>query len=77
MKLFKCQACGNILYFENRTCGQCGHRRRLYAGNVMSHQEAVIGRDQAALNARDIIPDQPKFGLDPVLRRPAHRTPPL
>ena len=26
MKLFKCQACGNILYFENRTCGQCGHR---------------------------------------------------
>jgi hypothetical protein len=26
MKLFKCQACGNILYFENRACGQCGHR---------------------------------------------------
>ena len=26
MKLFKCQSCGNILYFENRTCGQCGHR---------------------------------------------------
>ena len=26
MKLFMCQACGNILYFENRTCGQCGHR---------------------------------------------------
>jgi hypothetical protein len=26
MKLFKCQACGNILYFENRSCGQCGHR---------------------------------------------------
>jgi hypothetical protein len=26
MKLFKCQGCGNILYFENRTCGQCGHR---------------------------------------------------
>ncbi len=26
MKLFKCQWCGNILYFENRTCGQCGHR---------------------------------------------------
>jgi hypothetical protein len=26
MKLFKCQACGNILYFENRTCGRCGHR---------------------------------------------------
>jgi len=26
MKLFKCQSCGNILYFENRSCGQCGHR---------------------------------------------------
>jgi hypothetical protein len=26
MKLFECQACGNILYFENRTCGRCGHR---------------------------------------------------
>jgi hypothetical protein len=26
MKVFKCQACGNILYFENRTCGQSGHR---------------------------------------------------
>jgi hypothetical protein len=26
MKLFSCQSCGNILYFENRVCGQCGHR---------------------------------------------------
>jgi hypothetical protein len=26
MKLFTCQACGNVLYFENRICGQCGHR---------------------------------------------------
>ena len=26
MKLFKCQACGNVLYFENRTCGHCSHR---------------------------------------------------
>ena len=26
VKLFDCQFCGNILYFENRTCGQCGHR---------------------------------------------------
>ena len=25
MKLFSCQSCGNILYFENRVCGQCGH----------------------------------------------------
>lgn len=26
MKLFSCQTCGNILYFENRICGQCGQR---------------------------------------------------
>ncbi|WP_407175131.1 putative zinc-binding metallopeptidase [Bradyrhizobium sp. STM 3562] len=25
MKLFVCQACGNVLYFENRTCTRCGH----------------------------------------------------
>lgn len=24
MKLFSCQSCGNILYFENRVCTQCG-----------------------------------------------------
>ena len=26
MKLFKCQFCGNIVYFENRSCEVCGHR---------------------------------------------------
>ena len=26
MKLFNCQFCGNIVYFENRSCGKCGHR---------------------------------------------------
>jgi hypothetical protein len=26
VRLFVCPACQNILYFENRTCGQCGHR---------------------------------------------------
>jgi len=25
MKLFACQACGNVVYFENTSCGQCGH----------------------------------------------------
>ncbi|MBV9559958.1 MAG: putative zinc-binding peptidase [Bradyrhizobium sp.] len=29
MKLFVCQACGNIVYFENRICGRCGHRLAL------------------------------------------------
>lgn len=26
MKLFKCQNCGEVLYFENRVCGSCGHQ---------------------------------------------------
>jgi hypothetical protein len=26
MKLFRCQACDNVVYFENRACGRCGHR---------------------------------------------------
>jgi hypothetical protein len=26
MQLFKCQSCGQVLYFENTTCEKCGHR---------------------------------------------------
>ncbi|WP_430912291.1 zinc-binding metallopeptidase family protein [Methylobacterium sp. sgz302541] len=26
MKLFSCQSCGNIVYFDNRSCERCGHR---------------------------------------------------
>jgi hypothetical protein len=26
LKLFVCQACGNVLYFENRLCERCGHQ---------------------------------------------------
>jgi hypothetical protein len=25
VKLFECQSCGAIIYFENRSCGNCGH----------------------------------------------------
>jgi hypothetical protein len=42
MKLFSCQVCGNVLYFENRTCGQCGHRLAyLPERNVLSALEPV------------------------------------
>jgi hypothetical protein len=27
MKLFKCQACDQLLYFENHACERCGHRQ--------------------------------------------------
>src|ERR671913_153825 len=26
MRLFKCQACGQIVHFENTLCEKCGHR---------------------------------------------------
>jgi hypothetical protein len=26
VRLFSCQVCGNIVHFENRSCGRCGHR---------------------------------------------------
>ena len=26
MKLFRCQACGQVLYFENTRCESCGRR---------------------------------------------------
>ena len=26
MKLFKCQSCGQLLYFENTNCERCSHR---------------------------------------------------
>jgi hypothetical protein len=26
MKLFKCQNCGQLLYFENTRCENCAHR---------------------------------------------------
>ncbi len=26
MKLFACQSCGSMVFFENRVCGHCGHR---------------------------------------------------
>ena len=26
VKLFKCQSCGQLLYFENTSCERCSHR---------------------------------------------------
>jgi hypothetical protein len=54
MKLFKCQACGNILYFENRTCGQCGHRLAyLPEATILSAVELSDGNTWNALASPD------------------------
>jgi hypothetical protein len=40
MKLFKCQNCGQLLYFENRTCENCSHKLGyLSEENVLSALE--------------------------------------
>jgi hypothetical protein len=51
MKLFKCQSCGQFLYFENRTCQNCFHRLGyLPKENVLSALEQH-GTDWTALAA--------------------------
>jgi hypothetical protein len=35
LKLFACQACGNVLYFENRSCMRCGYRLGFIPEQVM------------------------------------------
>ena len=51
MKLFKCQSCGQLLYFENRTCQNCFHRLGyLPKENVLSALEQH-GTDWTALAA--------------------------
>ncbi len=58
MKLFRCQACGNILYFENRTCGQCGHRLAyLPEETTLSAVELIAGNRWKPLAS----PNQERF----------------
>ncbi|MBX9932876.1 MAG: putative zinc-binding peptidase [Methylobacterium sp.] len=56
MKLFQCQACGNILYFENRTCQRCGHRLAyLPETGTLSALEPLGGHDWRPLT----LPERP------------------
>ena len=51
MKLFQCQACGQLVYFENRVCEHCGHSLGyLPRLGTMSALEAA-GQDWSALAA--------------------------
>jgi hypothetical protein len=55
MKLFKCQSCGQLLYFENRTCQNCFHRLGyLPKENVLSALEQS-GTDWTALAAPETL----------------------
>jgi hypothetical protein len=54
MKLFQCQYCGNILYFENRTCQRCGHRLAyLPETGTLSALEPAGGEEWRPLAAPD------------------------
>ena len=50
MKLFKCQACGNAVYFENAACVVCRHRLGFAPDlGVMSALELAEGQGVSAL----------------------------
>jgi hypothetical protein len=53
MKLFKCQACGQSIYFENRYCGACGHALGyLPLAGQMTAVEPADGDNWTALTAK-------------------------
>lgn len=49
MKLFECQSCGQLLYFENTVCVRCGHSLGYLPGQAQlsALQPAADGRWQA------------------------------
>jgi hypothetical protein len=55
MKLFKCQHCDQIIYFENHKCEKCGQSARLHAGGRAVVSIMRISRWQAQM------PQQTKY----------------
>src|SRR5690242_15811564 len=54
MKLFRCDHCGNVLYFENTVCENCGHALGYWhATNMLVSLEPQDGHFTAP-----ILPDQ-------------------
>lgn len=57
MKLFNCQNCGNLLYFENRSCEQCGTTL-----GYLPHEEllsALVQNGDVTTAAGSAEPDKP------------------
>jgi len=55
LKLFVCPACGNVLYFENRVCGRCGHRLAFLPETITMSAIAPDGTGWKALAGREGI----------------------
>jgi len=49
MKLFKCQQCGQTVYFENDRCGRCGHALGFLPGEMTLSALEPDGADWRAL----------------------------
>lgn len=45
MQLFKCQQCGQLLYFENKSCERCGHRLGFDAATIDLTALDPVGND--------------------------------
>ena len=52
MKLFVCQDCGNVLYFENRACERCGHRVAFQPERETMSAIEEMSPDQTAIELR-------------------------
>ena len=64
MRLFVCQACDNIVYFESRHCGHCGHLLGFAPEQQVMRALAVEGehwrpvKDQAPLYSLCATPER-------------------
>jgi hypothetical protein len=56
MKLFSCQCCGNILYFENWLCAQCGHKLGYEPG-----KQTLLALDQDGIGFRAVTGGTRRF----------------
>lgn len=73
MKLFVCQACGNVLYFENRACERCGHRvaflpEKETMSAIESDEEAwrtLAGKGESRMLCRNAEYDSCNWLTDP------------
>ncbi|TWB40989.1 zinc-binding metallopeptidase family protein [Nitrospirillum pindoramense] len=55
MNLFNCQACGQMLYFENRLCERCSHRLGYLPDDDRMHALEAEGDAWRALGAPDAL----------------------
>ena len=66
MKLFRCQSCGQVLYFENTVCERCSHRLGylpdLATYYALPRSYCACARDRKVTNEFIVDPDEMEIG---------------